>query len=175
MITGLRTILITISSSWAINVDRFKDYCYSVYGRYLQCYSWNRLSWTVHKLLVHGHEILAATPPGLSVGDLSEMPLESAHKDRKEDQVDHTRKVGRPEMMEDFFWRAFDVSDPQFLHASLQKRVSSRKVLRYPPAVVALFENFDGLVEGDDVQVDIVAQIFDDMQDAVEFEDNYVQ
>ena len=99
------------------------------------------------------------------------MALESAHKDRKDDHLDHTRKTGRFPYMEDIYWRAFDMSDPILLHTSLKQRVASRKVLKYPREVTLLFENFECLVDEEEVEVDIVAQIFDNMPDSDQFVD----
>lgn len=77
---------------------------------YVKLYPWYYMPVTVHKILVHGSEIInyAIVP----IGQLSEEVQEARHKEVRRYREHHTRKVSRPKMVEDLFHLLLVSSDP---------------------------------------------------------------
>ena len=65
---------------------------------------------SVHKLLIHGAEIVKYAL--LPIGQLSEDAQESRNKDIKNFRLHHSRKCSRESNMRDIFNRLLSTSDP---------------------------------------------------------------
>ncbi|KAF2887778.1 hypothetical protein ILUMI_18395 [Ignelater luminosus] len=81
IIIRFSTILSTLSSCHYIKIENFKRYCLDTAYLLTELYGWYHMSASVHKLLIHGGDIIKSLP--LPVGQLSEDVLEVSHKDYK--------------------------------------------------------------------------------------------
>lgn len=93
LISRFANILSTISSGHYINENKFKMYCLETAQMCIQLYGWYKMSATVHKLLLHGSDIIQSFP--LPIGQLSEDVLEASHKSYKNLRLFHARKTSR--------------------------------------------------------------------------------
>lgn len=120
LIDGLRTILVAISCEYAIDAKKFGIFCRTLAERYVQSFSWHPMTVTVHKILVHGEEIIESC--SLPVGMLSEQAAESLNKFWRSDREHHCRKMSRRKTMIDLFHRALESSDPFVSMAHYRQR-----------------------------------------------------
>lgn len=93
LISRFANILSAISSGHYINENKFKIYCLETAQMCIQLYGWYKMSATVHKLLLHGSDIIRSFP--LPIGQLSEDVLEASHKSYKNLRLFHARKTSR--------------------------------------------------------------------------------
>ena len=61
LIKKFKTILICISSQYQINLDKFEKYCFDTAKHYKSKYPWYPMPATVHKVLIHGRQIVENT------------------------------------------------------------------------------------------------------------------
>lgn len=103
-------ILQTISCGKDINVERFAIYARTTAEMYVKLYPWYCMPVTVHKILVHGSEVIdyAIVP----IGQLSEEVQEARHKEVRRYREHHTRKMSRLKTVEDLFHSLLVSSDP---------------------------------------------------------------
>lgn len=103
-------ILQTISSGHKIDVAKFKQFTFETAQLYVSLYNWYYMPASVHKLLLHGAEIVqyALVPIGL----LSEEAQEANHKLFREYRRNHARKMSRTSNNEDILHSLLLASDP---------------------------------------------------------------
>ncbi|CAH0407193.1 unnamed protein product [Chilo suppressalis] len=75
LVEGLHIVLVTISCEFAIDAKKFGNFCRTLAEKYVRFYSWHPMTVTVHKILMHGEEIIASS--ALPIGMLSEQAAES--------------------------------------------------------------------------------------------------
>lgn len=97
------------------------------------------MSPTVHKVLVHGHQIIKNSL--VSVGCLGEHASESRNKFYKSDRKRHARKCSRLDNVTDVFNRALDTSDPFLSTIFLKERQNKNKKKDIPKEVFALLQS----------------------------------
>lgn len=99
-----------MASGTKINIEQFKSYTKETARLYVEQYSWYYMPATVHKILVHGSDVIefAAVP----IGHLSEEVLESRHKEVRRFRQQNTRKVSRIKTNEDLLHALLISSDP---------------------------------------------------------------
>lgn len=124
LIRRFSNILSTISSGHYIKIFEFKEYCWQTAILCVELYGWYKMSATVHKLLIHGADIIKSLP--LPVGQLSEDVLEASHKFYKKTRLFHSRKTSRENTNTDIVHYMLISSDPiisakRKAHAKLQK------------------------------------------------------
>lgn len=112
IIVMFRSILIAISSQLPINPENFLSYCQKVYNMWFDLFEWQPMSPTIHKLLVHGSEIIKASP--LPIGVLSEESADSGNKLLKFNRKYHARQSNRIDNLTDMLNNALQISDPFF-------------------------------------------------------------
>lgn len=111
LIQRFSNILKTISSCHYVNIETFRPYCLETAKIYMELYGeWYKMSATVHKLLIHGSDIIQALP--LPVGQLSEDVLEASQKDYKNIRLWHSRKTSRVDTNTDIIHWLCIHSDP---------------------------------------------------------------
>lgn len=93
LVTRFSVILQALNSGHYINVEAFRKYCLDTAKLYLQHYKWYRMPSSVHRVLIHGADIIAAAKA--PVGTLSEEPQESRNKDIKTFREFRSRKFSR--------------------------------------------------------------------------------
>jgi len=91
LIKNLYFLLATISLRHKINADRFEVLCNKVFKQYVELYTWYPMSPTLHRLLVHGADIIRQHK--LPIGMYGEEAGESRQKFLRRDREDHARKT----------------------------------------------------------------------------------
>jgi hypothetical protein len=95
---------------------------------------WYDIPPSLHRVLVHGKEIVEATP--LPIGMTSEEGAESNTKFARRFHENHTRKTSQEDTMSDLFHRMMDISDPIVVAMSPQPKTMPEKHL--PPDMAEL-------------------------------------
>ena len=109
-----------------INTNEFDALCEKTLKIYFSDAGWYNIPPTLHKVLVHGREIIEATP--VAIGITSEEGSESNIKFARRFYKHHTRKNCQGNTMYDLFHRLMDVSDPIILSKQcIPKQLSARK------------------------------------------------
>ncbi|XP_043867155.1 uncharacterized protein LOC122757785 [Drosophila mojavensis] len=139
LIAYFNSILIAISCHLPIDPTQFKKYCQKTVTLYMSLYPWFPMSATVHKVLMHGYQIIEASI--LPLGVLGENASEARNKYYKSDRRLHARKSTRQKNMEDVFHRAMDSSDPLVSSIYLAKRLGQQNKLPLPADVIELLES----------------------------------
>jgi hypothetical protein len=91
-------ILQAINSSAIIDAEKFGEYCDTTV-ELQQLYSWYNMPNTVHKVLMHGRDIISAAV--LPVGMLTEEAQEARNKDYRSYRLHHSRKCSRKSSNQD--------------------------------------------------------------------------
>jgi hypothetical protein len=133
LVSNLDTIWRTLSSGKSINPDEFDKFCVETLQQYFKDAGWYSLPPTLHRTLVHGKDIIKATP--IPVGLTSEEGSEANAKFARKFLKHHTRKTSHKDTMSDLFHRLLDISDP-FVVA--QSFVTNKKQMHSIPADMAL-------------------------------------
>ena len=101
LIKKMHIILITISSGYDINIETFRNYALDTAKYFVQIYPWFYMPPTVHKLFIHGPDIISLFL--LPIGQLSEEAREARNKDFKKYRECYSRKCSRQKSNEDTF------------------------------------------------------------------------
>lgn len=105
-----QTILITLNCGYEVNADRFDSYAKETAELYVQLYGWYFMPPSVHKILIHGGEIVRHAL--LPIGQLSEEAQEAKNKDFKFIREHRSRKHSRKHTNEDLMNYLILSSDP---------------------------------------------------------------
>lgn len=124
LIERCSVILCTLASGHYIKQEIFKMYCLDTAELFINLYGWYKMSPSVHKVLIHGHEIINSLP--LPVGQLTEDVLEASHKQYKMIRLFHSRKTSRINTNTDIINMMLLSSDP-VISALRKKLVKKRK------------------------------------------------
>lgn len=110
LIEKFSVILQVISSGQPVDHIKFGEYCLKTAERYISLYKWYYMPSSVHKLLIHGAEIIqhAIVP----IGQLSEEAQEARNKDFKHFREWNSRKCSRKATNEDILNNLLLSSDP---------------------------------------------------------------
>lgn len=139
-----------MSSGYEIHTEKFSEYCKNTAILYVNLYSWYNMPASLHRILVHGPEIIKKSP--LPIGMYSEEALESRNKDFRKYRESFSRKFSRDQTMYDVFCRLLISSDP-FI-SSISECVGARsnkeplsndviELLREPDLTKKKFESSD--------------------------------
>lgn len=131
-------ILQTMASGKQINVAAFALYARETAALYVQVYPWYYMPVTVHKILIHGSDVIlhAAVP----IGQLSEDTQESRHKEVRRYREYNTRKTSRIKTNEDLMHSLLISSDPVI---TANRKIANSKKLDLFPESIALLTNSD--------------------------------
>lgn len=116
------TILRAIASGYEIDPSKFKDYCSDTRMLYITLYPWYFMPTTVHKLLIHGSEIIRNSI--IPVGQMSEEASEAKNKEIRKARLGHTLKTSRVRTNYDLIKYLLLSSDP---YISLLRKLPSKK------------------------------------------------
>lgn len=119
LITKFHIILQCLSSGFNIDVPKFKMYCLETAKLFVLLYPWYYMSTSVHKILIHGHEIVSQSV--LPIGELSEEALEARNKDFKMFREHFSRKTSRQDTLTDIMNRMLISSDPFITNQRVRK------------------------------------------------------
>ena len=128
------TVLQVISSPYRIDIEKFQLYTQETAKYFVTHYGWYYMPASVHKLLIHGAEIIKHAL--LPIGQLSEEAQETKHKDFKKFRNNNTRKCSRQASNEDTFHRLLLTSDPYI--SSLRIKSYDKKVKNLDPEAADL-------------------------------------
>lgn len=137
LIKRFAVILQAITSGEKIDVIKFKNYSNKTAEKYVELYDWYYMSSTVHKLLIHGADIIEKNDI-VPIGTLSEEASESRNKDFRRFREHHSRKISRQDCNQDILNMLVVSSDP-FLSANRPK-LDSKKKQEYFPETLDLIE-----------------------------------
>lgn len=110
LIKRFHVILQVISCGHDINLEKFQQFSLETARKFVELYPWFPMPTTVHKILIHGPQIVASLL--LPIGQLSEEAQESCNKYIKKSRQDYARKCSRLSNMEDVLNRLLIMSDP---------------------------------------------------------------
>jgi hypothetical protein len=121
LVSNLDTIRRILSSAFAIDSQAFHSFCRETLDLYMADAGWYQIPPTLHRVLVHGHAIIEATP--LNIGLTSEEGSESNTKFARKFYKNHTRKTSQQNTMSDLFLRLMDCSDPFILNQKITQKI----------------------------------------------------
>ena len=124
LVSNLDIIRRTLASGQDIDPEKFHSFCKETLDEYMTSAKWYNIPPTLHKVLVHGKEIIKATP--MPVGWTSEEGSESNTKFARRFHTSHTRKTSQEDTMSDLFNRLMDISDPVVVSYSKEKKETTR-------------------------------------------------
>lgn len=110
LIDRLKVILETISSGYNIDIEKFSAYASETAQLYVSLYSWHPMSPTLHKILIHGAEVIKHAL--LPIGQLSEEAAEARNKHFRDYRLHYSRKFSRQQCNRDIINRLLLSSDP---------------------------------------------------------------
>ena len=110
LIYKIALILRVVSSGLKINITTWKQLTEQAKLLYLSNYGWYYMSVSMHKLLIHGSDILSHHQ--IPIGQLSEEALEATHKNIRYIREHYTRKSSRKNTNKDLINFLIKSSDP---------------------------------------------------------------
>lgn len=138
LLTNFKFILISLSCHLPLNAKLFEKLCHSTAELFVSLYPWFYMPSTVHKILIHGGQIIRSSI--LPLGMLGEEGSEARNKDYKNFRLHHSRKHSRQVTMEDMFYRLMDTSDPIILNLNVQSRLRMKNRIPIPKEVLDLLD-----------------------------------
>ncbi|CAH0399489.1 unnamed protein product [Chilo suppressalis] len=102
---------LAISCGEFVDVEKFRQYCAATARKYDELYEWYYMPSSVHKLLIHGADIIEHNN-FIPIGKLSEEASEARNKDFKNFRTFHSRKSSRIATNEDIINNLLISSDP---------------------------------------------------------------
>lgn len=133
LIYRFHIILQTITCGFAIDIDKFKEYTLDTARDYVKLYNWYYMPTSVHKLLIHGPEIVRSAL--LPIGQMSEEAQESCNKYFRKYRENFARKNFRQKTMEDVFNRFLISSDP---YISSCRKLPTKRLKSLSTEVISL-------------------------------------
>lgn len=109
-------------SGHEINLIKFKEYTLVTVRTFVELYPWFYMPTSVHKLLLHGTEIIAHAL--LPIGQMSEDAQESCNKYIKRYREDHAKMQQNKDNARSYFT---SVSGIRSLHFKF-KKIASKKI-----------------------------------------------
>lgn len=110
LVSRFGTLLCALSSKLEINVKQFEIFAEQTRQLFVQKYPFYPLSPSVHRILLHGSEIISNSE--IPLGMLSEEAQERRNKSIRKFREHNSRKFSRLANIEDVFKRLLMTSDP---------------------------------------------------------------
>lgn len=132
LIYRLKVILETISSGHKIDTQKFDEYAMETARLYCDLYGWHPMTPTMHKILIHGAEIIENAL--LPIGQLSEEAAEARNKHFRLYRENYARKFSREHCNLDVYNRLLLSSDP--LLSSMRRTKKSIKARSFCPETI---------------------------------------
>lgn len=171
LITNFRNILVAISCMRPLNYATFQDLCLKTAQLWVELYPNHNMTPTVHKLLIHGPEILRKLP--VPAGYMSEEASEACNKYYRRNRENHARKTSRVATTEDMFYRQLDNSDPVIASFRVANRLKFRRSTQLPKEVENLLVNLDSTDFGAGVMFEEDIESYNEMQGFLSMFDDY--
>ena len=138
LIVRLKNILITLSCKFPVNSALFQDYCHETAKVYMDLYPQFPMTATVHKVLIHGAQIMENSL--LPLGYFAEDGPEHENKFYRSDRENHARKDSRIHNLTDVFNRHLESLDPIIASYSLRDRLAKNNYKKLPTAVIRMLK-----------------------------------
>jgi len=152
LVSNFFVIWQTLASKHLIRVEHFERLCAETLELYMSEVGWFNLPPTLHKILVHGREIIEASP--VPIGLTSEESSESNNKFIRKYLLHHTRKTSQLDTMTDLVHRLLAVSDPLLIAKSFKgKKDKSRSLTSEMTELLHIPEN-ENIEESSDKETD---------------------
>lgn len=141
LIRRLSIILGAITSGYSIDAEKYSAYAFETAELYVNLYGWYPMSPTMHKILVHGAEVIKNAI--LPIGQLSEEAAEARNKYYREYRKKFARKTSRLDCNRDVFNRLLLSSDP---YLSSLRKIPKKRTSQFAPETLQLLvaEQLDG-------------------------------
>ena len=123
LIKRFGVILEVVSSGFAINAEKFSTYAHTTAMLYVELYGWHPMSPTVHKILIHGAQVIRHAI--LPIGQLTEEAAEARNKNFRQYRIDFSRKFSREDCNRDIMNRLLLSSDPYL--SSIRPKTQKKK------------------------------------------------
>ncbi|CAH0382639.1 unnamed protein product [Bemisia tabaci] len=123
LLVNFHVILRLLNCKEDLNLEKFDELTKETLSLYMAKYQWYKLPQTVHKILIHGSEVMRNFD--FPVAFLAEDALEATHKDIRSERDGRTRKRSRVESNIDLMNRLALKSDPHvtsFRCSALKKK-----------------------------------------------------
>ena len=146
-VKGVYILWVCLASSLPICPDKFQQFCDDIKDCYLESCAWYNLSPTLHKILVHGSQVIQLFPDTITSGMLSEEPGEASNKTLKHFQAHHARQDSAENRNLSVFHRMMDRSDPQIVHHFTNRQKTGKAAEVFPKAVLDLCKDSDQLID----------------------------
>jgi hypothetical protein len=149
LISKMHTILMCFSCHFRISVNKFKEFCRDFFHLWVKKFAWHPMSSTLHKLIVHGHQIIQHS--SIPLGYLTEESAESSNKLYRAARINHALKTSREITTHDVFHRRMVESSPaislKFAYRSMEEKLLNLpievvRLLDLSPDEIAKYENF---------------------------------
>lgn len=111
LVRRFAVILQVITSGEQIDVNKYEAYAFKTAQMYVELYNWYHMSSTVHKILIHGADIITRNAV-VPIGSLSEEASEARNKDFRRFREHNSRKKSRQASNEDILHMLILSSDP---------------------------------------------------------------
>lgn len=134
-IVGVSTMLVSnidviwriLASKYPVNGKKFDELCQESLEIYLTDAGWYKIPPTIHKILVHGKDIIEACP--VPIGWTSEEGSEANNKYIRKFISNHTRKTSHIDTLTDLFHRLLEISDPVLVIKSFKSEKKENRQL----------------------------------------------
>lgn len=126
MVVNLSLLLSAVSSHHRINIEEFDKLVTETREIYVSKYGNIPMSATLHKLLIHGVDIIKASI--LPTGYFNEEAAEAKNKHYRLDRIFHARKTSRTDNITDVLRRSLAMSDPYISSRSDAERKKWKKI-----------------------------------------------
>lgn len=127
-------ILQVIASGITIKINEFRAYCLETAKEFVFLYPWYKMPATMHKILLHGWEIVQYCP--VPIGQFSEEAQEARNKEYRRYREHNSRKFNRIATNSDIFNNLLISSDPKI--SALRNKVTPKKNPLSPEALKLL-------------------------------------
>ncbi len=127
LVSNLDVIWRILASKYPINAAKFDMLCQETLEIYLADAGWFKIPPTIHKILVHGKDIIEACP--VPIGWTSEEGSEANNKFIRKFLANHTRKTSHLDTLTDLFHRLLEISDPVLVSKSFKSDKKEKRQL----------------------------------------------
>lgn len=136
LIENFGTILNTINCTQPIDVEKFEAFCLKTANRFVELYEWYYMPNSVHKILIHGGQIIRGAP--VPIGMLSEEAQEAQNKVFRLMRTHHSHKMSRETVNGDVGHMMLARSDA---YMSLAHHTPAESTVAMDPTVPQLLED----------------------------------
>lgn len=149
MVYRLGIILQALSCGRDIDAEKFGEFAMETYNLIVKKYSWYKMPWSVHRILMHGEQTILHNI--LPIGQMTEEAAEARNKDFRRYREHHSRKFSRTATNRDILNFLLVSSDPLI---SNMRPVIKKKHLELSSEVKAMLLNDDVNNRGELVEDD---------------------